>query len=411
VKDYRNIIEKSGYNIYQLAKEAGLDRTTLQKTVKGQRLPSFEFISKICSYIKINCEQEEEIYRLYQMEKVGKAAVEMWDEISALLENTGLERNRLCIHRLMEIRFDDNAFIDFNREEIQVLSNELDIMKATICLIEEEIEEQDNPEIYMDDSRCGGYALSQLVQAGTGKKKKVVLHQLIKLKNTDASQKTEDELTNIKMLRNILPFAFAFQDKYDVRYSYVSGNEEDNRYYLWPHYIITHRHILLCAEERDEVMLISNQEMAYCYSMRVKKMLSSYRPFLEYELFTGKGISVFNNHVRQSADHIVFEMTPNLIFFLPEEQKELLPVMMDLTACEQILSDIQQPEETIYFFGLNGLKYFMSTGNWHGIPEIYFHVETLGQRKRFVEAFHQHLLKKTKSFGCSNTKTQAMALE
>jgi hypothetical protein len=34
----------------------------------------------------------------------------------------------------MEIRFDDNAFIDFNREEIQVLSNELDIMKATIRL-------------------------------------------------------------------------------------------------------------------------------------------------------------------------------------------------------------------------------------------------------------------------------------
>jgi DNA-binding XRE family transcriptional regulator len=165
-------IAKSGYNIYQLSKEASLDRTTLQKTVKGQRLPSLEFIRKICSYIKINCKQEEEIYHLYQIEKVGRSVVEMRDEISGLLENIEIERNRLCIHRLMDVRLDDNAFIDFNGKEIQVLSNQLDIMKAIICLIEEELEEQDNPEIFMDDSWCGGDVLSQLVQTGGVDKRK-----------------------------------------------------------------------------------------------------------------------------------------------------------------------------------------------------------------------------------------------
>jgi hypothetical protein len=72
--------------------------------------------------------------------------------------------------------------------------------------------------------------------------------------------------------------------------------------------------------------------------------------------------------------------------------------MMNFTDCEQILSNMQQSEETIYFFGLSGLKDFISTGNWPGIPDTYFHVETLEQRKQFVEVFHQHLLKKTKKF-------------
>ena len=47
-------IAKSGSNVYQLAKEASLDRTTLQKTAKGQRLPSLDYIREICQYIKIS---------------------------------------------------------------------------------------------------------------------------------------------------------------------------------------------------------------------------------------------------------------------------------------------------------------------------------------------------------------------
>ena len=64
-------IAKSGSNVYQLAKEASLDRTTLQKTAKGQRLPSLDYIREICQYIKISSKQEEELVRLYKIEKHG----------------------------------------------------------------------------------------------------------------------------------------------------------------------------------------------------------------------------------------------------------------------------------------------------------------------------------------------------
>ena len=68
-------IAKSGSNVYQLAKEASLDRTTLQKTAKGQRLPSLDYIREICQYIKISSKQEEELVRLYKIEKLGHSTV------------------------------------------------------------------------------------------------------------------------------------------------------------------------------------------------------------------------------------------------------------------------------------------------------------------------------------------------
>ena len=74
-------IVKSGSNVYQLAKEASLDRTTLQKTAKGQRLPSLDYIREICQYIKISSNQEEELVRLYKIEKLGHSTVKAWDEI------------------------------------------------------------------------------------------------------------------------------------------------------------------------------------------------------------------------------------------------------------------------------------------------------------------------------------------
>ena len=79
-------ITASGYNVYQLAKEASLDRTTLQKTTRGQRLPSLDYIKDICRYIKISKKQEEELVTLYQSEKLGYETVDSWKEIDACLK-------------------------------------------------------------------------------------------------------------------------------------------------------------------------------------------------------------------------------------------------------------------------------------------------------------------------------------
>lgn len=118
-------ITLSGYNVYELAKEASLDRTTLQKTVKGQRLPSFDYIKDICHYIKISKKQS---------------------------------------HNFLNIHFDRQSFTCFNEKAVQIYSSETETVKAIMCMIEQEIMEENAPEVYMDASWATPYVLSQLVQ-------------------------------------------------------------------------------------------------------------------------------------------------------------------------------------------------------------------------------------------------------
>lgn len=121
-------IEASGYSIYQLAKEASLDRTTLQKTAKGQRLPSLDYIKDICRYMKISQKQEEELYRLYQIEKLGKDTVASWDEIHQIIVDIGEIRQKTKSN--LNIHFEQQNFHHFNEDIIYLASRTGTIIKG-----------------------------------------------------------------------------------------------------------------------------------------------------------------------------------------------------------------------------------------------------------------------------------------
>ena len=145
-------IAQSGCSVYQLAKEASLDRTTLQKTVKGQRLPSMDYIKDICKHIKISPKQEEELLHLYKIEKLGRGVVESWDEINEIFSDIQRLRDKKLSQNINNIHFDEQSLRSFNHKMVQSYTSELEIVKAIICMIEQEILEEDEPEIYMDVS-------------------------------------------------------------------------------------------------------------------------------------------------------------------------------------------------------------------------------------------------------------------
>lgn len=173
-------IVKSGSNVYQLAKEASLDRTTLQKTAKGQRLPSLDYIREICQYIKISSNQEEELVRLYKIEKLGHSTVKAWDEIQQIiLDIYQLRKNEKSS---WHIRFDELSLKSFNAQIVQKCDSEMDCLKAIMCVMEQELEDPDQAEIYMDVSWASKLVLCQLRQSEGNKSEKLTCHQLVNLK-------------------------------------------------------------------------------------------------------------------------------------------------------------------------------------------------------------------------------------
>ena len=391
-------ISKSGYNVYQLAKEASLDRTTLQKTVKGQRLPSIAYIRNVFDFIKISEKQKEELYRLYQMEKFGRGMVEAWDEITDMLADIQKLRKKSQTNQYLEIQFEQKSLKEFGREKVQQLSYEVDIIKAVLGMMEQEILEEEFPEIYMDVSWASEYALGQLQQVENRSEKQVVCHQLVRLRS--AEQSKDSMADNFRILHQILPYAFASNMEYDIRYAYITGEAEECRYFLWPHYIVTHKHVFLYSDETKHALILSDEQAAKCYRDELEQMIRNYRPLFTYQGFSGDGICLYRRAFECGAKHVTYEEFPCVALMIPKEIQEQLKA--DETIGEYARAFFKQPdaeaEQFINIFGMKGMKHFIQTGHFPGVYDRYLKVQSVADRRRMVESFHQHLTAHTRRF-------------
>lgn len=394
-------ITASGYNVYQLAKEASLDRTTLQKTTRGQRLPSLDYIKDICRYIKISKKQEEELVTLYQSEKLGYETVDSWKEIDACLNDVQKVYEQKASNPMDSIHIDEQSIVCFNEQIQHTYTSESECIKAIMCMIEQEILEQDSPEVFMDVSWASRFALEQCALKPNAKRpesKRLVCHQLVNLRNTE--QAKDGVLENIKMLRQIVPYALAPQNEYDVRYTYINETNEEQRYHLWAHYVITHQHVLLCSNEKHNMVVISNKQIAEVYKSEVMEMAKAYRALLDYQGFSGEGIQRYRKMMNNYETRITYEPFPCIALMCPLEIRRQILADPDLKAYASAFFEIPKISSNQYIniFGMKGIKKFIETGHLPGMFDSYFVAETIEMRKCMLTSFYEQLVTAPRRF-------------
>lgn len=397
-------INQSGYNIYQLAREAAIDRTTLQKTVKGQRLPSIEYVKDIVRYLKLSKRQEEELYELFKRAKYGSDVIDSWAEIQQIIADIPRLKEQARKNDLCKLHFEKESLDNYGKAPQRMLNTEMEIMRAVMCIIEQEILEESKPEIYMDVSYASQYALSQLMESEENSEKPVLCHQLINLTRTD--RETAGTLNNFKILHQVLPYAFAFQKEYDIRYTYVTGNPEDQKYALWPHYIVTHRHVFLCAQDRYHAVLFSDPKMSECYHRELEQMLYAYRPLFTYQGFSNEGIRKYRRMCEYGDTHVVYESFPCLALLIPEEMQEELkqdPELGEAAAAYFEVPDMPS-SQVINIFGMKGIRRFIQTGHVPGVFDHYLHEVSMEYRQAMIMNFYYHLQNRTRQYYMINEK-------
>ncbi len=394
-------ITTSGYNVYQLAKESSLDRTTLQKTARGQRLPSLDYIKDICRYIKISQKQEEELVTLYQIEKQGRETVESWHEIEACLNDIQTIYEKKSDIPLFAVHMDEQSLENFNKEIQRRYTTESECIKAIMCVIEQEFMEQTTPEIFMDVSWASGIALEQCAltpykeQSGA---KNFVCHQLVNLRNTE--QTRGGILENVKMLRQIIPYALTPKNEYDVRYMYVNETNEDQHSHLWAHYIITHQHVLLCSNKKDYMVVISNKQIADVYRTEAMEMMKEYRPLLEFQGFSGDGIRQYRQMINYYDTRLTYESFPCVALMCPVELRKMIledPKLKEYAAAYFEIPKISS-DHYVNIFGMKGMKEFIETGHLPGMFDSYFVAETMEMRKIMLTSFYDQLVAAPRQF-------------
>lgn len=67
------LIQEDGYSVYGFAQEAGVDRPTLHRVLKGQLVPSASFFQKVVKTLRLFPHEREQLLENYNiLKKRGK---------------------------------------------------------------------------------------------------------------------------------------------------------------------------------------------------------------------------------------------------------------------------------------------------------------------------------------------------
>lgn len=365
----RDFINKSNTNIYQIAKSTGLDRTTLNKMVQGKRLPSRAFVEKFAGALTINNAEREALMQLFKMEKSGKEIYFCRQEVENLIcnfQNLRLSFENTTYRRRVLVETSDRNADEKN--EVLRLLTEVDILDAMQYMVITACEEEPEPLIYMDSFPGEHCAMQQMIQEEKHQNRKITCCQFVNIYYRSGHQQGLQR--NVKMLHTALSFAFAFRGNYEVRYFYKTM-EEENLCEIWPHYLITKRHVLLLSQDGTQGMLLENQQISREYLLRMCEKRKKSRNLF---VFAGSEEDILDHYEKYVVGKnliVSFDSSlciANLIYQADLSEEESLPLVQKYAAlCRRAYENSVFDEEYIRISSFGGLEEFARTGRLPGV--------------------------------------------
>lgn len=361
----KKYIQRSDTNVYQIAKKSGLDRTTLQKMVQGKRLPGKQFLETMCQYLIMNNTEKEELMRLYYIEKIGKEEYECRQEVHSFLTDfLELRRDLEEINYTKHIQFESGSK-SVRGGNINCILLDTDVRDAVQYVIARAFAECEKVNIYMDMFEDVFWIMKQVIQAERSKKKEVYFRQFVKFGRTDHVCALE----NIKMMRMIIPFAFALRNFYEVYYCYGKSASLDMTFSLFPHYLITEKNVLLLAEDGRSGILLEQEELSRAYIRELERLKKYYQKLFTYAGEEGLVASHFMGSLRPEQFVFSYETTPCV-------SEMIVPIMkMGVLENNSMVSDYMGMHTWMepylnckMIYGLGGVEAFIRTGC---LPELY----------------------------------------
>lgn len=82
----KHYIESNGYTVYSISQQSGLNRTTLQKILSGQRKITKEIYEKLLPFFALSPIDKEELEQAFLINQIGPERFQTHMEIKRILE-------------------------------------------------------------------------------------------------------------------------------------------------------------------------------------------------------------------------------------------------------------------------------------------------------------------------------------
>lgn len=377
-KTLTKYLKRSNTNVYQISQKSNLDRTMMQKMVKGTKLPSLKFFRQFCDYLILNEDERKELIQMFKLEKVG-----------ADKYYTRMEVQDLLVHfqdlRSVYMHSQESMLLQAaKRPELLTLNSLSTVRSAVFYLIDMEMK-QENPCFSFDDFSCLPDCIEKIAGLSNYLGKKPRLNEYVHLSRKLSTQ--NDTVGNIKLLRHALATAFTFGNKdYHVYYNYLNMTSKDYNYALFPHYFVTSNRVICISGDCRRGIMLNNQEVTDDYRRELDFIRKHSYNFFEHYYTIDEGNAQYEA-IDQEQLSFAFSTSPTetlmlkgVIDQLPVEAQELY---------RRVSTNLEKQMTTglRWIFTLDRMENFFKDGLLPDHYQSYTPPLTRAQRRLVAESF------------------------
>ncbi|HZK86242.1 MAG TPA: helix-turn-helix transcriptional regulator [Desulfosporosinus sp.] len=391
------LIEDSGTNVYQLAKKAQLDRTTIQRAIVGERLPSVIFVEKLCDYLRVSPMERKELLEFHAISKVGEDVYASRNYIKGMIERFE------TIHTKTDNMFvgEKAVVVDIQiNKEVNVFSGQYSVNNLIHDILEDAVYNyESSSQIDLIVPFEYTFLYDSLYQLYYRRKGKINIRHIVKLsKNPKTLQNSN---TNLKLLSDVLPFAFSTGSGYQPYYYYGNTDVAIDIATIMPYYILTNKRLVTLSADFTTAVLYNNKEITKAYRAEFDKVILQTRPFINQLSDCGEMLSTYLN-VYKDAGRFTHTIEPQ-----PCLAKYYTHQMVN----EKLRQDVEQrdmlckllyhlfdgykdfPSIPMSLFSIEGLEYFVNTGIMADLPERFALPFTVEERKHLLQSLRDEIEK------------------
>lgn len=353
-------INRSQVSIYQLAKNTNLDRTMIQKMIKGTKYPGFRFFVKFCDALMLNLDEREELINLFLIEKIGIKRYQTRTEVGNLLSVLqSMDNNYVNLYEL-PISIPQLPGKDGQASEIKGVQN---VRLFAYAMLREQICECHAQDIYLDLCEWSDLLLKIIYHFKSLSSSPVQTHQHLVLSYISSENKSNSE--NILTMQKVLPSLFVLKKDYHLRYFYVNDIQDQKRFGTFPHYILGEDRLFLFNDSADRGISITDPVMIASYRQEIMRIESNSIKLVRY---FGKDIDAKEVYYNIAADNRIiasYGLTPCVQFFAAaasytDTSDQIMKKMFSKAADHQL--DAMEDPDYIQIYGTAGMRRFIETG-------------------------------------------------
>lgn len=379
----RELLETKQLTVSALSRLSGVERTTLSKTLAGQRVLPYDAMDGLIRHLHLTPEEERR-FRAYYDEQ---------------FEKKGLRRSREMVGRLFselaELNFTMPPFAEtrllMSLEQYagdrSVFSGASNVQPLLRMVLSEELMRAD-ARIDLTVPPVNSFLSDELLRRCLDGGLDADIRQIIAF---DASGSAEDiNLHNLECFCRILPICLLSKRRYQPYYYYdssLSSLYTDS----FPYFLVTHSCVVCLFENGEQAMLLRGRDQIEYYRRHFQNLLEHCYRLIQYTDDPVKILMSYDDHTDENGFYMIMDQ-PCFGRFYNEGvidrylKKELSFYEPLREAAQRRFIRLRQIERFYTLFSRGGIERFLESGALDDFPSAYVKPFPAEQRRKLTMA-------------------------